>query len=539
MSESDQTVARSAGSHDDLLERFWALDELAASKRPTIDVTSGLVSLRFIWSALRRRVRVLIACTLLGLLVGSALYVKFPPARHATVTVLLVDSPTQDPSIEVQSDMALAASTTVAENAVKQLGLQVSPASFLGSYTVTELSYQVLQINLNAPTSQQAVQAVGVVAQQFLAFRAKYTEDQFAQQEEQINSEVTQAKQKLASINSQIDQTTNPSKLAALQDGQKAAENALAQIQQYATGNIAVSQTAQANMISGSQVLDSPAAQKLSKTKGAPLYVGGGLLGGLALGIAIVAIGAVTSDRLRRRGDIAYTFRAPVRLSVGPLRTRRWPGLGRAATARKRDMRRVVEYLNSTIPGASRGPAGLAIAAVDDVKTTAEVVVSLALDNAGRGKRIMLADLSEARLVARSFRVAGPGIHRVERNGESLVLVVPNPDDVVSIGPLSGHASAEGYAQADEHLVAEAESVDLVLTLITLNPLVDSAYLATWATDVVAMVTTGRSSAAGINAAAELIRLAGIRLDSVVLVDSDKEDDSLGVLTAADFPDPV
>lgn len=536
MSEPDQSVARSSGANDDLLERFWALDELSLLKSsPTIDVTSGLASIQFVWSALKRHVRLLIAFTLLGILVGAGLYVKFPPARHATTKVLLIDSPNQDPAFEVQTDVALAASTTVGENVVKQLGLQEPAASLLATYSVTALTDQVLLINVSAATSDEAVQRAAAVAKQFLAFRAQYTRTQFSQQAGQLNDEVTQAKQKVADISSQISQTTDPDKLHALQDEQKAATDALAQIRQYVTGSLATAQSAEANMIAGSQVLDAPAAQKLSKTKGAPLYVGGGLLGGLALGIIIVIVSALTSDRLRRRSDIAYTFRAPVRLSVGPLRARRLPSLGGAAKARNRDLRRVTEYLNDAVPGASRGPAGLAIAAVDDVKTTAEVVVSLALDNAGRGRRVILADLSEGRIAARRLGVSEPGINRVERDGKPFVLVIPNPDSVAPVGPLSSHASAAGYAQADERLVAEAESTDLVLTLVTLDPVVGSEHLATWATSVVAMVTTGRSSAVRITAVADMIRLAGVRLDSVVLVDSDKDDDSLGIFEA-DFP---
>ena len=55
-----------------------------------------------------------------------------------------------------------------------------------------------------------------------------------------------------------------------------------------------------------------------------------GLLGGLALGVTIVIVRALVSDRLRRRDDIAYALDAPVKLSVGTLRARRWLPPGRA-----------------------------------------------------------------------------------------------------------------------------------------------------------------------------------------------------------------
>ena len=45
------------------------------------------------------------------------------------------------------------------------------------------------------------------------------------------------------------------------------------------------------------------------------------------------------------------------------------------------------------------------------------------------------------------------------------------------------------------------------------------------------MVTTGRSTATRIHTVGEMIRLAGARLASVVVMDADKADESLGVTT--------
>ncbi len=49
-----------------------------------------------------------------------------------------------------------------------------------------------------------------------------------------------------------------------------------------------------------------------------------------------------------------------------------------------------------------------------------------------------------------------------------------------------------------------------------------------------AVVTAGKSSVEKIYSAGEMIRLAGTRLDSVVLIGADKRDDSLGVLDPAE-----
>ena len=48
-------------------------------------------------------------------------------------------------------------------------------------------------------------------------------------------------------------------------------------------------------------------------------------------------------------------------------------------------MRRVVGYLRGAVPGSSRGPASLAVVAVDDAQVVAQVVASLAASCASRG----------------------------------------------------------------------------------------------------------------------------------------------------------
>src|SRR5262249_53942937 len=115
----------------------------------------------------------------------------------------------------------------------------------------------------------------------------------------------------------------------------------------------------------GSRVLNAALPLKHSVVKGGILYAVGGLVGGLVIGIIIVIIGAITSDRLRRRDDIAYVVGAPIRVNVGPLREGRIPPL-RGRDVRRRDMERVVQHLRTAVPGSSNGPAGLAVVAIDD-----------------------------------------------------------------------------------------------------------------------------------------------------------------------------
>ena len=76
----------------------------------------------FIKAALRRGARLWCLTAVIGLLIGSALYLKYPPAYHATASVLLANNQNQDPAVESQTDASLAQSQAVAARVVKQLG---------------------------------------------------------------------------------------------------------------------------------------------------------------------------------------------------------------------------------------------------------------------------------------------------------------------------------------------------------------------------------------------------------------------------------
>jgi len=524
---------------DDLPDRLWPdEDAQSAEDRAAAEVTGGLISLAFIRAALKRRAWLWCAIGLVGLLIGAGFYVKYPPAYQASTSVLVQDGPNVDPATGAQTDATLAQSHTVAARVVQQLGLPQSVSSFLAAYTVTVVTPQVLVITVGAPSSADAVQRASALADAFLQFRTNYAQVQQQQLAAGLDRQVSQAQQNLNSITSQINQVSaQPSssdvqaKLANLQAQRLAASNALAQVQQYVTSSLASAQTNTDSIVKGSRVLDAAAPIAHSRVKAVALYVAGGLVGGLAVGMAIVIVLAVVSDRLRRRDDVADALGAPVRLSVGALRTPRWrPRLPGRAGRRDLDMRRVVGHLQALVPGSSRGPAGMAIVAVDNAHVVARVVIALAASYASEGKQVVVADLSADASAARLLGVKGPGVHAARRPGADLTVVVSGREDVAPVGPLNGTMSPARPAHADEGLVAACASVDLLLTLATLDPAFGGDHLATWATDVVAVVTAGRSSGVRIHGVGEMIRLAGLRLDSVVLIEADKSDESLGVI---------
>jgi capsular polysaccharide biosynthesis protein len=522
---------------EELPEHLWAPGGLMMDEEPPgPDPTGTLISLRFIGGVLRRGAWIWCLTAILGLLIGSMLYVKYPPSYHAQISVLLVDDTNQDPAVEVLTDQSLATSEPVAGRVVQELGLQQSIASLQAAYSVTVITDTVLQFDVGGPSSAAAVQRATALASSFLDYRAKYAQSQNQELVAELNQQYATAQQNLANIDTQISQlpTTNltPAQKTQL-DNLQTQQADQKQTMQYVTGSIAQARASTDAMISGSYVLDPATPVAHSKVKSAALYVAGGLFAGLALGMAILIVGALLSDRLRRRDDIGEALGAPVRLSVGRLRRQRLPEVPRLAAKRKRDMRRVIAYLQRAVPGSSRGPASLAVVAVDDAQTVASAVASMARSRAKEGSQVVVADLSSGAPLARLLGARDAGVHPVTWDGVQLVVAVPERDDVALVGPVRGGRSPALWAGPDEAVANACSSADLLLTLATLDPALGADHLATWASDAVAVVTAGRSSAEKVHSVGEMIRLAGIRLDSAVLLGADSSDESLGVMDQA------
>jgi capsular polysaccharide biosynthesis protein len=524
--EPQQTTAFRRPAAGDFRDRLAIFDGDAAfdDRASSAGSAPGLVSVGFLRSALRRRARFWCALALVGLIIGCGYVIRHPPKYTAATTVVLVDKAQADPTSAITTDISLAQSTPVAAAAVSQLGLHQTPASFLHTYSAAQVTTQILAITASGPSSSAAVQRATVIAAQYLAYRARYEQAVQQQSEAVLQQQVTQAQQQLDSITAKLAQAQasgDRAEVTKLQAQQTTAANNLGTVKQNVTATLLGTRATTQQMISGSQVVSPATAGQRPVKKTLAIYGLGGLLAGLAIGMVIVIVAAVTSDRLRRRDDIAYAIDAPVGLSVRALRSGRLPHL-RGRAARRRDMERLVEYLHYSVPGRSTGSSGLAVIAVDDAPTVAQAIVALAIAESKQQVRIVLADLSAGTPAARQLGVKNPGISTVSPAGVPIVVAVPARGEIAPIGPLG--AASEQFADA----FAQA---DLVLSFVTLDPAVGGDYLATWATKAVAVVTAGQSTATRIRAAGEMVRLSGTHLGSVVVVDADRSDESLGALS--------
>jgi O-antigen/teichoic acid export membrane protein len=528
---------------------FAVFDDFPVNGRvPGEDYSTGIPTVHFLLGALRRGAWVWCVTGLAGLLIGLGLFVRHPPPFQAATSVVVVPYPNQLPTDAILTDVALAQSRTVAEGAMSKLGLPQPPAAvakFVGSYTVTPVTDRVLLFKVSAPSSSEAVARAGALAAKFLQFRAQHARDQGQHLLAALQAQVTQAKQEISSVSSKITQLSaqpvtpaQQAKLASLRAQLSQLQSQLPALKQTVTGNQVTTRLDTTQLVQGSQVLDPAEPVAHSRFKVPALYLVGGLIAGLVLGMGWVVVAALVSDRLRRRDDVAHALGAPVRLSVGSLRTGRWRLAGRS---QDRDVERLVAHLRSAVPTRADGAGALALVAVDNAAEVAPSLVALAVSYAQEGKQVVLADLADGAPAARLLGIRQPAagtvrVNAVRVHGVSLVLTVPGRDSVALAGPLPRAWPAQLEVPGipgppgppSEPVAAVYASADLLFTLATLDPAGGADRLPTWADSAVVAVTAGASTRTRIHAVGELIRLAGTPLVSTVLVGADKNDESLG-----------
>jgi capsular polysaccharide biosynthesis protein len=541
VNESDQTAALSASNSDDLAGELWALGEFATDDdRAASDLATGLTSVGYVRAALRRGVRVWCALAVVGLLIGAAAYKAFPPAYQASTTILLGNNNFEQPGAAVLDDQALVQSRTVATGALQRLGLHEDPAALQANYSAVVVTNRVLSITVKTTSYQAAIKEANAVAAAFLAFQRQQLYAQEQQVTNSLQQEINQSQQRVNQIRQQLHQpSVSPAQRAKLATELGQQNSALTSLKLANQGNQNTMRINTAMLVDGSRVLDRATPLPQHAKRYLLLYAGGGLVAGLALGLFIVAIRALVSDKLRRRDDVARALGAPVKLSVSQIRLGRGAASPRqlaAAQGKGTNVGRIVAHLEHEVPPSWGGLASLALVPVDDVQVPALCLASLALSCAQQSFQVVVADLCSGSPAARLLGVTNPGVQQVRVRDAHLTVAVPDPDDVAPVGPLS-RRSRRG--QADEPLADACASADLLFTLAALDPASGAGHLAGWARGAVAMVTAGRSSGTRIHAIGEMIQLSGIELISAVLVGADKTDESLGSTAPSEPQVPV
>lgn len=498
----------------------WPTDAEPSEDPELEEVAPALVSLHFLRRALRRRWRTWAGCALAGVLLGAAIALALPPRSAASVTLLLAHPDGADPTMAMNTDVSLLRTRTVAERVVEELDLGLPPDELQAAVTVTVETTTVLLLEVDGPDPAEAQRRTEAVAQTFLDFRTETMAVQTDARTDRYRIRVEALQGEARTLSAQYDVLSG--------SGPRGRAEAAEVLTRRAQVDAQISELEQeiertrivAGAVAGaSHVLD-PTSTLDSRplARGLALDTTAGLVVGLSVGAGWVLLGALLSQRVRRRDEIALALGTTVRCSVGRVPTRIHPGGVRSAR-RRRALERVVDCLAGTVTPdeATATPARWAIGSAQDSAETTVVAAALAVDRARDGRHVLVVDLTErgrvGRAVARLW--TGPGARPV----------VLRPSGVPSrtVGPVPG-------TDLVPSTVTEAEAAaDLVLVVVDIDPAVGLDHVAVRAERLVVVVSAGGSTAERLRTTAELARAAGLELVEAALVGADPLDDSLGL----------
>jgi capsular polysaccharide biosynthesis protein len=482
------------------------------------EYSGPMIDLGTLKEALRRRYKIWVGAALAGIVIGAAFHLVVPAKYAATTNLYMVEPSGQNPTQAIADDVSLLQTRSVAAKAAESLHLNVNPSAFLATYQGTAVSGVIISIKLGAATPAEAVAYDNAVANAFLAIRSQELTTQTALVVDGLQSQAN-------SFNKDIeDLTAEINSLSASKAGSQSA-NQIASLVNQRTGDASqISQLqsqeqqdvlAERSVADGSQVLDAAQAEKVSSTKVAATDSLTGLVGGLLLGMGIVIVGAIISDRPRRRAEIAAALGAPVELSLGRYKSPHWARLFRLRKRLKQPPPELVmigRRLRANLE-ASAG-ASLAVVPIGSSEVAALSVASLCWSLASEGKRVVLADMLDDHPLPRLLRSKvepGSASTSAVSDGELTLVVMPHdPGEMVVVG---------------------LEDADVVIVLASVSPVLGAEHLAAWATNAVVFVTAGEVSVTRMTASTQILRQAGIATRSAVMIGASATDETAGLLS--------
>jgi capsular polysaccharide biosynthesis protein len=538
----------------------WRVDPADPDVLEPADQQPTLVSLHYIRTELRRRWPTWIGIACIGMFLGFAWTIVIPSPSTGTVTLMLKHDPYAIPDQAMATDMSLLRTRTVASEVVEKLGLTTTPEAFQNSVTATPESSNVLRLEVNAPNGEAAVTRARVLSDTYLAFRT----DQIRSQTDALiagyEKRIAVLQGKVAGLTQQYNAVTGSSSRA-----QNRAADILSERARTTSELNALQQTVQdtlltsSSIIAASHVIDPASVVPGEDAKRLTFAVASGLIGGTAVGVGLVLFTALTSDRLRRREEVALALGVPVRFSAGSLSRARRPwfgsraernlavlvhGLDSGISARKMTSRQASPDRKRTTRKAT--PERLALAGIENVEVAQQVVAAEAAALSRRGLSVFVVDLTEAGRLEQAVKKALDHDRRLDADAPAETPedesqpppVVFRPDEVPSLarGPIGSMPGVSTDLPKNDPMRPAWDAADVILTLAEVDLAVGADHLKSWTDQAILLVTAGRSGAERLRTTAELLRLAGIRLPFAMMVGADRTDESLGVPDAPETP---
>lgn len=512
----------------------WNLDaepeDDTSSERPA----PTLVSMHFIQTALRRRRLACVLAGVLGLLAAGAFLLVFPLPQQARSTLVLAYDPAVDPSRAMATNVSLLQTRTVAAQVIDELDLAMPPEDFLKSFVVVAESSDLMTLTLSAPTDAEAVRRLEGLTAVYLRFRAAQLSQQSQTFTTGLQVRIGELQKDAQQLSTEIDRLR--------EQGSEANRNRLDELvtqRSYVNDRVqALQQQVEdttlrnSSVVASSRIVDPPAALPGLAKRTVALILASGLIGGTAIGCGTVLFFAITSDKLRRRADVAAALGVPVAVSIGRITPVsalwRWlPPIAAVDRRRAGNRQRLTRAVEDEL--LARTPARIVVAGLDSTAELGTAVADLAAGLAARDHPTTVLDLTEqgsetltAALWA-SGQAVGPSVLR--------------PRGVPALAQSAGDLLPVGHWDDGDGALPVPLS-DVVLVLADLDPSVGVDHLTEWADRVVLVVTAGRSSVEKIRTVSEMLRDAGLDLRFAVLLRTERTDESSG-LAPLENPAPV
>jgi hypothetical protein len=481
-----------------------------------------LVNLHFIRSALRRRWLVCVLSAVLGLLAATAFLVVFPVAHNAKASLQLAHRQDAEPLAAMATDVSLLRTRTVASTTIANLGLAMTPDEFLKNVKAEPVSPEILVVTLTGPNDAEATRRLAALTSVYLTFRAEHLTAQSNAYIIGMQQRIEKLQGEVADLSHRVDQlsagdSSNASKLGDTISQRSFVQGRIDNFRQ-SIEDATLQNTA---VVSSSVVVDPAAAEPGGAKRRMALVLASGLIGGAALGCGTVLFFAITSDRLRRRSDVAAALEVPVTLSVGRITPlpRKWlwfPHLRTLASRRAGHRQRLAQAIEMELPVPSRS-GRLAVVCLDNSDEAQFAVATAAMDLASYGCSVALIDLTNNHILDAELVSPIPG--------SSPGPILLRPPGIPALA--SSAADLRAVRQWDSRSAWSGPS-DINLVLADLDPSVGADYLKAWTDRVIIVVTAGRSSAERVRTAAELVRTAGLELRLAALLRMECTDNSSG-----------
>lgn len=495
----------------------------------------ALVTLHFLRDALRRSRWLCLAFVVVGGLLGATAVAVLPAPSSGTVSLLLAHDPDVDSALAMENDVSLLRTRAVAEAVLEELDLEMTPYDFLQTVTTDATSSSILVVTVDGDVEVPGVTRAAVLADTYLAFRASQLESQNAALTDNYRDRATALEAQVAELTRRYDLlvTSGPA-------GQNEATELLTQRSQLISEIASMQQVienASLEMratVDASHVLDPASEVPTSAVRRLVLGTASGLIAGAGLGIGLVLFLALTSDKVRRRADIAAALGVPV---VASVRARpRVRGTRKPVWPPRTSMAGLTHALLGVLESLPTGSPRVALVSVDVARVAGELVTTAALELVRRDEKVMVVDLSpsgrlKGQLKGQARRgAAGRGdqtqLERVvvQAGPRRLRFILHSPE----IGSAEGWMVGADQVPEGSALQAARDSADVVLSLVEADVTTGVGELADWADTAVVLVMAGRSSVERLRTTAAQIRASGVTLHSALLVGADVTDESFG-----------